>query len=140
MLVRLIYASRSVDPIDQKLLDKILEQSRTSNVDSGITGMLCSCEDTNSFLQAIEGGREAVNALYSEIVCDSRHQDVTILAYEEVHQRRFSNWRMGRVHLGRVNPGLVLRYSAHAALDPLTLSAGQATALLEELVDTLAAV
>jgi hypothetical protein len=138
MLVRLIYASRAVDPIDQKMLDKILEQSRGSNLESGITGMLCSCEDTNSFLQAIEGGREAVNALYAEIVCDPRHQAVTVLAYEEVHHRRFANWRMGRVDLSRVNPGLILRYSAHPALDPLTLTAGQATALLEELVDTLA--
>lgn len=140
MLVRLIYASRAVDPIDQKMLDDILEQSRDSNVDSGITGILCSCEDSNSFLQAIEGGREAVNALYAQIVCDPRHQQVTVLACDEIHQRRFANWRMGRVDLRRVNPGLVLRYSPHAALDPLALSARQATALLEELVDTLAGV
>jgi hypothetical protein len=138
MLVRLVYASRAVDPIDQQMLDTILEQSRPSNVEAGITGMLCACEDTNTFLQAIEGGRREVNALYAQIVCDARHDDVTLLAYEEVEERRFARWRMGRVDLGRVNPALILRYAEHPALDPLTLSARQATALLAEFADTLA--
>jgi hypothetical protein len=137
MLVRLVYASRAVDSIDQKMLDTILEQSRRTNVAAGITGMLCACEDTNSFLQALEGGRVQVNALYSHIVCDKRHQDVTLLAYDEIHERRFANWRMGRVDLSRVNPGLVLRHAEHAALDPMTLSARQATALLVEFAETM---
>lgn len=138
MLVRLVYASRSVDPIDKKMLDTILEQSRRSNTEAGITGMLCACEDTNTFLQALEGGRAQVNALYAHIVCDPRHRDVTLLAYDEIHERRFANWRMGRVDLSRVNPGLVLRYAEHATLDPMTLSAHQATALLAEFAETLA--
>jgi hypothetical protein len=137
MLVRLVYASRAVDPIDQKMLDTILEQSRPSNREAGITGMLCACADTNTFLQAIEGGREQVNALYAHIVCDPRHDEVTLLAYEEVEERRFANWRMGRVDLNRVNPALVLRYSEHPALDPMTLSSRQATSLLVEFAETL---
>jgi hypothetical protein len=138
MLVRLIYASRAVEPIDQKMLDTILEQSRTTNMDAGITGMLCSCEDTNTFLQALEGGRAQVNALYGHIVCDKRHTDVTLLAYDEIDERRFANWRMGRVEVSRVNPGVVLRHAEHAALDPMTLSTRQATALLVEFAETLA--
>lgn len=138
MLVRLVYASRAIDPIDKKMLDTIMEQSRSSNVEAGITGMLCACEDTNSFLQALEGGRAQVNALYAHIVCDKRHQDVTLLAYDEIHERRFANWRMGRVDLSRVNPGLILRYAEHPTLDPMTLSSRQATALLAEFAETLA--
>ncbi|MBT8336173.1 MAG: BLUF domain-containing protein [Gemmatimonadetes bacterium] len=138
MLVRLIYASRAVDPIDQKMLDRIMEQSRSSNAEAGITGMLCACTDTSSFLQAIEGGRTQVNGVYADIVCDPRHEHVTLLAYDEIQERRFANWRMGRVDLSRVNPGLVLRHAEHPALDPMTLSSGQATALLVELAETLA--
>ena len=138
MLVRLVYASRAVDPIDQKMFDTILEQSRSSNADAGITGMLCACTESNSFLQAIEGGRTQVNAVYEHIVCDDRHSDVTLLAYEEIDERRFANWRMGRVDLSRVNPGVVLRHAEHQALDPMTLSARQATALLAEFAETLA--
>lgn len=138
MLVRLVYASRAVDPIDQKMLDAILEQSRPSNVEAGITGMLVASGDTNTFLQAIEGGREEVNALYADIVRDGRHEAVTLVAYEEIDERAFAHWRMGRVDLSRVNPSLVLRYAEHPALDPLTLSARQATALLVELAETLA--
>ncbi len=137
MLVRLVYASRSVEPIDQKLLDTIMDQSRASNADAGITGMLCACEDTNTFLQAIEGGRAQVNALYGHIVCDPRHEQVTLLAYDEIHERSFANWRMGRVEVSRVNPGVVLRHAEHAALNPLTLSSRQATALLVEFAETL---
>ena len=138
MLVRLVYARRAVDPIDQKMLDTILEESRASNAEAGITGMLCASGDTNTFLQAIEGGRTQVNALYSDIVCDERHGEVTLLAYDEIDERRFANWRMGRVDLSRVNPGVVLRHAEHPALDPMTLSARQATALLVELAETLA--
>lgn len=138
MLVRLVYASRATEPIDQKLLDTILEQSRRTNADAGITGMLCACQDTNTFLQAIEGGRTQVNALYAHIVCDERHRDVTLLAYDEIEERRFANWRMGRVDLGKVNPGVVLKHAEHARLDPMTLSARQATALLVEFAETSA--
>ena len=137
MLVRLVYASRAVDPIDQKMFDTILEQSRSSNAEAGITGMLCACTESNSFLQALEGGRTQVNAVYSHIVCDKRHRDVTLLAYEEIQERRFANWRMGRVDLSRVNPGVVLRFAEHPALDPMTLSARQATALLVEFAETM---
>ena len=69
MLVRLVYASRAVGSIDPKMLDAILEQSRPANEAAGITGMLCACVDTNTFLQALEGGRTHVNALYAQIVC-----------------------------------------------------------------------
>ncbi len=138
MLVRLVYASRAVDAIDRKLLDTILEQSRQANAEAGITGMLCACEDTNTFLQALEGGRTQVNALYGHIVRDERHRDVTLLAYDEIHERRFAHWRMGRVDLSKVNPALVLRHAEHPRLDPMTLSAQQATALLAEFAQTLA--
>ncbi|MGD2068477.1 MAG: BLUF domain-containing protein [Gemmatimonadota bacterium] len=138
MLVRLVYASRAVGPIDRKMLDTILEQSRPANEEAGITGMLCACEDSNTFLQALEGGRTQVNALYEHIVCDERHEAVTLLAYDEIEERRFANWRMGRVDLSRVNPGQILRHAEHAALDPMTLSARQATALLVDFAETLA--
>jgi hypothetical protein len=139
MLVRLLYASRAVEPINQALLDSILQQSRTQNAELGITGVLCAYEDGNGFLQALEGGRTEVNMLYNKIVCDDRHTDVVLLSYEEVDERRFANWRMGRIELGRVNPSVLLRYSEHPRLEPLSLTARAAMALLEELTSTLPA-
>jgi hypothetical protein len=137
MLVRLLYASRAVQPIDSKMLDAILEQSRPHNKEHGITGVLCSDDAGNGFVQVLEGSRDAVNALYNNIVCDRRHTQVVLLDYEEIHERRFANWRMGRIDLSKVNPSALLRYSELPVLDPFTLTGKQALALLEELITTL---
>ena len=45
----------------------------------GITGVLCHGGDV--FMQVLEGGRDAVNALYNKIVRDARHHDVALLHY-----------------------------------------------------------
>ena len=60
MLVRLLYASRAVDA-SPAAIEAILTQSRQHNPGSGITGILCY--GGGVFLQAIEGGRSAVNEL-----------------------------------------------------------------------------
>jgi hypothetical protein len=137
MLVRLLYASRAVEPIDAQLLEAILERSRAYNRDHGITGVLCAHEHGNGFLQVLEGSRDAINRLYNRIVADSRHTDVVLLDYQEIEQRRFASWRMGKIDLSRVNPSTLLRYSELPELDPATLSARPALALLEELITTL---
>ena len=137
MLVRLLYASRAIEPITGKMLDAILGESRAHNRDHGITGVLCSYESGNGFLQVIEGGRDEINRLYTNIVRDARHTDIVLLDYEEIEERRFANWRMGRIDLSKVNPSTLLRYSERPELDPMSLSARQAMALLEELISTL---
>ena len=138
MLVRLLYASRCSDTIDDELLDSVLHQSRTSNAEHGITGILCVHPEGGVFLQALEGARDEVNALYNNIVRDPRHEDVTLLGYQEIEERAFASWRMGRVDLKKINPGLVLRFSRTADLDPFTMSARAALSFLEELANTAA--
>ncbi len=68
---------------------------------------------------------------------DPRHEDVVLLDYEEITERRFANWRMGKVDLDCVNPSMLLRYLERPELDPFALSAKPALALLEELISTL---
>jgi hypothetical protein len=138
MLVRLLYASRSAAPIDEALVASILERSRARNAEAGITGILCYSSPGDVFLQLLEGGRAAVNALYADIVRDARHREVTLLDYAEITARRFAGWRMGCVSLNRVNQGAILRFSEGAALDPFAMSGQAALALLEELVSTAA--
>ena len=138
MLVRLLYASRSTSEIDDALLSTILERSGRYNTEYGITGILCTYPQGKVFLQALEGGREAVNALYSNIVRDPRHHDVTLLEYAEITERRFSSWRMGIVNLNRVNVGSILRYSENAVLNPFSMNGQTALLLLQELASTAA--
>jgi hypothetical protein len=96
------------------------------------------CYTSDVFIQVLEGGRDEVCELYNAIVRDQRHCNVRILVYEEIPERNFSHWTMGHVDIAKVNPGLLLKYSAKTALDPFA-SSGQATlALLRELVSTAA--
>ncbi len=134
MLVRLLYASRTKSKPTPKMIESILESSRKHNPESGITGILCHGGDV--FLQVLEGGRDAVNALYNQIARDPRHQDVVILHYEEVTERRFAGWTMGQVNLAKVNASLLLKYSERATLDPYAVSGKVSMALLDELIAT----
>ena len=138
MLVRLMYASRAVPSVDLDALMAIQRSSTAGNSVHGITGVLCFSDGI--FLQVLEGGRSAVNRLYNRIAADPRHTDVELLSYEEISERRFAAWSMGQVNLSRLNPGLLLKYSERAQLDPYAVSGSVSLALFEELVATAAVV
>lgn len=140
MLVRLLYASRVTDQIDDALMNAIFERSRTHNLEHGITGILCTYPEGGVFLQALEGARGPVNTLYGDILRDQRHRDVTLLHYTEIEERRFASWRMGSVDLKKVNLSTILRFSEKAVLDPFSMTGAGALALLEELASTAAIV
>jgi hypothetical protein len=135
MLVRMIYASRSTSPLTAETIAGILAQSGKHNLDAGVTGVLCVCHG-DIFLQALEGGREQVNELYTKLIRDARHTDVTLLEYAEILERRFASWRMGRVDVDKLNLGVVLKYSEKPQLDPFQISGRVALAFMEELMST----
>jgi len=135
MLVRLLYVSRVVnETATQEDTDSILYSAKQHNVANGITGILC--HGGGIFLQAIEGGRNEVNRLYGIILQDKRHKDVVLLHYEEITERRFSGWSMGKVNLAKLNTSVVLKYSERPVLDPYSVSGKVSLALLEELMLT----
>ena len=134
MLVRLLYVSRAVSQDSAPAIESILHASRSHNLNHGITGILCY--GGGVFLQAIEGGREAVNKLYNHIIEDPRHTDVVLLHYEEITERRFGGWTMGQVNLSKLNTSIVLKYSERPEFDPYSVSGKVSLALLEELMAT----
>ena len=129
-----MYASRAVPSVDQDALIAILRKSKANNPLIGVTGVLCFSQGI--FLQALEGGRSAVNQLYNRIAADPRHTQVELLTYEEVGERRFAGWSMGQVNVSRLNPALLLKYSERPALDPYAVSGKVSMALFEELMAT----
>lgn len=131
MLVRCIYASRANLGSDERALDAILGQSRINNARQGITGLLIYANDV--FLQVLEGGRAPVSQLLGHIMRDPRNKDLQILSWEEITERRFSGWSMGQVNLSSMNPGMLLRYSETAALDPFLMRGPAAMALVLEI-------
>lgn len=134
MLVRLLYVSRAVNKDSADAIESILAASRQHNLHNGITGILCY--GGGVFLQAIEGGRGAVNDLYNHIIGDARHTDVVLLHYEEITERRFGGWTMGQVNLSVLNKSIVLKYSERPEFDPYSVSGKVSLALLEELMAT----
>ena len=85
---------------------------------------------------SLEGGRAPVNRLYNRIAADPRHTDVLLLTYEEIAERRFAGWSMGQVHMSRLNPAMLLKYSETATLDPYAVSGAATAALFEEMIAT----
>lgn len=136
MIVRCVYASRAAASLTARVIEDILESSRSHNPANGITGILCYSGDV--FIQVLEGGRDEVCDLYNAIVRDERHTQVRILSFEEIRERKFCNWTMGHVDLSKVNPGLLLKYNARAELNPFVNSGAATMALLDELVATAA--
>ncbi|WP_255988071.1 BLUF domain-containing protein [Chitinolyticbacter albus] len=134
MLVRLIYASRASAPITVESVEAILQASRARNPELGLTGVLCYTGDV--FVQALEGGREQVNALYNRLQRDPRHRDLVLLDYAEIPARRYASWSMAKMRLDKVNVSLLLKYSATPTLDPYTMPGPATAALLEELAAT----
>jgi hypothetical protein len=133
MLVRLLYASRLIDG-GPAVIESILAQSRSKNPELGITGVLC--HGGGVFMQVLEGGRAPVNELYNRIARDDRHREVTLLHYEEIAERRFSNWTMGQVNLAKINASMLLKYLEKPELDPFRVPGSASLALLEELIAT----
>ncbi len=137
MLVRCLYASRATAeyPIS-KLVESVVNASRANNPAKGITGFLCMSGST--FVQVLEGGRDEVCELFNAIIRDPRHENIRLLAYEEIRQRKFGSWSMGQVDLTKVNAALLLKYHEKAVLDPFVCSGHATMALLDELVATAA--
>lgn len=133
MLVCLLYASRAANP-GAAATESILSESHSHNRGCGITGILCY--GGGVFLQALEGGRSQVSALYGHIQNDARHKDVVLLHYEEILERRFGGWTMGQVNMAKLNTSILLKYSETPELDPYAVSGKVSLALLEELMAT----
>jgi len=94
-LLRLIYTSRSNVQLDEAGLASLLEQSRSNNYDSGITGVLSFGH--GFFLQVLEGPERELISRYSKIIADPRHRDCEILEVSLTQDRLFPNWTMGFV-------------------------------------------
>lgn len=137
MLVRLLYASRAVDPT-QAAVDAICASAKQHNADHGVTGVLVY--GGGVFIQALEGGRQIISDLYGVIQRDVRHKDVVLLHYEEITERRFGGWTMGLVDTSRINPSTLLKYSEQAELNPYAVSGKVSLALIEELMATASVV
>ncbi len=99
MTFSLVYVSKAAAGITRQDLLDLMITSRTANAAADITGLLLYSD--RSFLQLLEGPRDAVESLYAAIVRDQRHDDVTLVRAREQRDREFPDWSMA---FGPVDP------------------------------------
>jgi hypothetical protein len=90
MLSRIIYSSRCQCDGDE--VARILRQSREANAFQHVTGALYLAD--GMFLQYLEGGDEAVDALYRRIAQDRRHTNCRLIDRRSISGRVFKDWSM----------------------------------------------
>jgi hypothetical protein len=88
----MIYTSKAADGIGSLCLFDILSKARVNNASLGITGHLIF--DGRYFTQCIEGPTESIDKLWSSLVADQRHQDITIISRAPIKIRRYGLWSM----------------------------------------------
>jgi hypothetical protein len=92
-LYNLVYCSRAVAGVDAAVVDSIIAVARRRNPVNGITGLLVF--GSGIFFQWLEGPRDRVTQLMTNIKRDTRHDTVVPLSEsEEVRERMFPDWDM----------------------------------------------
>ena len=95
----LVYVSRAVGAAAGATagaeIEAILATARRKNPVCGVTGALLVTE--GRFVQALEGERDAVRAMFDRISLDPRHTDVEVLSSQFADQPRFKEWSMAFV-------------------------------------------
>ena len=129
MLIRLLYISRAVGAITTTMTGSILASARVHNRVAGITGVLC--QGQGLFIQILEGERSTVNRLYATLIKDKRHQDVEMVAIEEIQTRRFPQWSMAHVVISENDPIVQLK---HPEFDPFNATVADLMALVDDLL------
>ena len=103
-MYRLIYKSRSSQPIDWDFVHELVGTSESKNEERGITGVLLATR--THFLQVLEGDFDAVNRLYLRIARDPRHDEVQLVAFGCVESRLFGGWSMHAIGIFDFNEEL----------------------------------
>lgn len=113
-----------------QLLREILKVSAERNRAAGITGFLLF--DGTTFVQILEGEKDAVLSTYKRIAADERHRDVSVIEEAEIGGRDFDRWAMGG-HMRAGRDAAV--YERHGVTDKDFSAHGSATivALAKEL-------
>lgn len=88
-----VYSSMATAPLGDDALRALLEQSRASNAQHDITGMLLY--RNGRFIQILEGPEASVRETMGKIERDPRHDRLRVLIDEFIEARNFAEWTMG---------------------------------------------
>jgi hypothetical protein len=92
-MYHLVYVSTGAKEFSDEDLDSLLSQSREKNARLDITGLLLYSRGT--FMQILEGPKQAVLDVLEKIKADPRHRGMIVLIQKEQVSREFDGWSMG---------------------------------------------
>jgi len=92
MLSHIVYLSDSTNFISWDLIKDILLFSDENNKNKNVTGILFG--HSMNFLQVLEGDKAVIKNLYEHIAKDERHQNIILLEFVPITERKFSDWSM----------------------------------------------
>jgi hypothetical protein len=98
----IVYVSSASRSFDERELLRMLKTFQVNNTKSNISGLLLY--KGGNFMQAIEGPKTAVQALFERIQKDPRHTGVFKLLERPITEREFSNFSMGFQNVDQLPP------------------------------------
>lgn len=99
---RLVYTSTAKSLMDERHLQSLLWVSRRNNRMNEITGLLVYHD--GCFFQVLEGETDRVEACFSRICRDSRHENFILLSRDHIASRIFSQWWMAYHQFEELDP------------------------------------
>lgn len=93
----ILYVSYATRDFSQNELELLWKKSADKNANLNISGMLLYLNQR--FIQVLEGEKDLVMSLYSEIQQDKRHENVMTIIDGQIAKRNFENWSMGFHHI-----------------------------------------
>ena len=129
--IRLAYYSKPADSFRFTDLEPILATSRRNNERLHVTGLLGLT--STHFMHYLEGSREAVSHIFSKIVQDRRHRDVTFYGVGEIEDRLVPEDPMAFVSGKAFSEELCMRLYGRKTIIPSLLSQRAAMALFSAL-------
>lgn len=121
----ILYRSVATTEFNAENLCELVARAETSNADHGISGLLVYAD--RRFFQWIEGEDLAVDALFSRIKVDPRHEHIDVLVLRDAIQRYFPAWGMlshlvepskAESYLDLGHGALIQRFIQYAAVPP----------------------
>lgn len=120
-LLRTVFVSTSVGPIDNEALAALVTSSRARNRRLGICSVLMLFRGT--FMHAMEGDPGLTNELLERVRRDPRHHSIYMMIQELDTQRQLPSWPMvGGPCIQELSPNWIPGQAAGASeLDPCFL-------------------
>ena len=129
--IRLAYFSKPADTFRFTDLEPVLASSRRNNERFNVTGLLGLT--STHFMHYLEGPREAVSLIFSRIMHDRRHRDVTLYGVAEIEDRLIPDHPLAFVSGKAFSEELCTRLFGRKSIIPSLLNQRAAMALFTAL-------